>query len=114
MAVFASKSHIFDNLLVLGYDPSHTKNSPEVYVPLKILSTLIRCYENEAKTSYKEQRVISDHKADELYDQLRMKMDPNQEDGRLATYDDDDDGLDVNPDEDLQEFDEELDVNFCN
>lgn len=58
MAIFSSRSHIFENLLVLGYDPSHTKHSPEVYVPLKILSTLIRSFENESKTSHKDQRVV--------------------------------------------------------
>lgn len=57
MSIFASKSPIFENLLVLGYDPSHTKHSPEVYVPLKILSTLIRCYENDCRLGFKDQRV---------------------------------------------------------
>lgn len=42
-----------------------------------------------------------------------MKMDPNQEDGRLATYDDDDDGMDGDDDQEMQGFDDELDVKKC-
>jgi len=57
MQIFASKNPIFADLLILGYDPSHTKDSPEVYAPLKILSTLIRCYDNEKKVSNKDLRV---------------------------------------------------------
>ena len=111
MSIFASRNPIFSHLLVLGYDPSHTKHSPEVYVPLKILSTLIRCYENENKCTHKDQRVSLNDKADEVYDQLRMKMDPNQEDGRLATYDEDDNDIDGDQDPDMNGFDDELDVN---
>ena len=80
MVIFASRHAVFNDLLVLGFDPSHTKDSPEVYAPLKILSTLIRCYHNEKKASYK------DMGADQLAEKYRQNM---QEDGRLATYDDD-------------------------
>jgi hypothetical protein len=33
---------------VIGFNPSHSNLSPEVPAPLKILSTLIRCLDNEA------------------------------------------------------------------
>lgn len=59
MLIFESKHKVFNDLLVLGYDPSHTKDSPEVYAPQKILSILIRCFENENKVSYKDLRVCN-------------------------------------------------------
>lgn len=36
-----------DNLLVIGFNPSHTNVSNDVNAPLKILATLIRCLDNE-------------------------------------------------------------------
>jgi importin-9 len=36
-----------DNLLVIGFNPSHTNISNDVTAPLKILATLIRCLDNE-------------------------------------------------------------------
>ena len=57
MRMFASKDKVLNELLVLGYDPSHTKDSPEVYAPLKILSTLLRCYDNEKRSEGKDMRV---------------------------------------------------------
>jgi hypothetical protein len=80
MLIFASKSPVFNDLLVLGFDPSHTRDSPEVYAPLKILSTLIRCYQNERKASNK------DMGAEDMIERYRESM---QDEGRLATYDDD-------------------------
>jgi hypothetical protein len=35
-----------DNLLVIGFNPSHTNISNDVNAPLKILATLIRCLDN--------------------------------------------------------------------
>jgi hypothetical protein len=35
-----------DNLLVIGFNPSHTNVSNDVTAPLKILATLIRCLDN--------------------------------------------------------------------
>ena len=35
-----------DNLLVIGFNPSHTRVCNDVNAPLKILATLIRCLEN--------------------------------------------------------------------
>lgn len=58
MQIFRSKHQAFSGLLVLGYDPSNRRSSPEVPAPLKILSTLLRCYGNEAKTTHKEMRVF--------------------------------------------------------
>jgi hypothetical protein len=36
-----------DNLLVIGFNPSHTNVNNDVNAPLKILATLIRCLHNE-------------------------------------------------------------------
>lgn len=36
-----------DNLLVIGFNPSHTNVNSDVNAPLKILATLIRCLHNE-------------------------------------------------------------------
>ena len=36
-----------DNLLVIGFNPSHTNINSDVTAPLKILATLIRCLDNE-------------------------------------------------------------------
>lgn len=36
-----------DNLLVIGFNPSHTNICNDVTAPLKILATLIRCLDNE-------------------------------------------------------------------
>ncbi len=35
-----------DNLMVIGFNPSHTNISLDVNAPLKILATLIRCLHN--------------------------------------------------------------------
>jgi hypothetical protein len=35
-----------DNLLVIGFNPSHVNVSNDVNAPLKILATLIRCLDN--------------------------------------------------------------------
>ena len=36
-----------DNLLVIGFNPSHTNVNNDVNAPLKIMATLIRCLDNE-------------------------------------------------------------------
>lgn len=41
--LFTLNDSRLETLLVIGYDPSHTQKSPEVSVPLKVLSTIIRC-----------------------------------------------------------------------
>jgi hypothetical protein len=46
--LFTLKDKRLEALLVIGFNPSHSNLSPEVPVPLKILSTLIRCLDNEA------------------------------------------------------------------
>lgn len=40
-----------DNLLVIGFNPSHTNINNDVNAPLKILATLIRCLDNELSGS---------------------------------------------------------------
>lgn len=40
-----------DNLLVIGFNPSHTNVNNDVNAPLKILATLIRCLDNELSGS---------------------------------------------------------------
>lgn len=46
--LFTLKDKRLEALLVIGFNPSHSNLSPEVPVPMKILSTLIRCLDNEA------------------------------------------------------------------
>lgn len=41
-----------DNLLVIGFNPSHTNVNNDVNAPLKILATLIRCLDNELSGSH--------------------------------------------------------------
>ena len=56
MKLFLLKDKTLENLLVIGYNPSHQNinsgkiielNILDVYAPLKILSLLIRCLDNE-------------------------------------------------------------------
>ena len=46
--LFTLKDKRMEALLVIGFNPSHSNLSQEVPAPLKILSTLIRCLDNEA------------------------------------------------------------------
>lgn len=53
IATFMALSKLFllsdkrvDNLLVIGFNPSHTNVNNDVTAPLKILATLIRCLDN--------------------------------------------------------------------
>lgn len=45
--LFSMKKPIIELLMVIGYDPSHSNASIEINAPLKILSVLIRCLNNE-------------------------------------------------------------------
>lgn len=45
--LFLLKDKKIENLLVIGFNPSHTNINSDVCAPLKILSTLIRCLDNE-------------------------------------------------------------------
>jgi hypothetical protein len=45
--LFLLRDKRIDNLLVIGFNPSHTNVSNDVTAPLKILATLIRCLNNE-------------------------------------------------------------------
>lgn len=57
--LFTLKDKRLETLLVIGYDPSHTQKSPEIACPLKILSTLIRCLDNELKIIHREQMTVN-------------------------------------------------------
>lgn len=46
-SLFEAKNNIVETLMVIGYDPSHSNASVEVNAPLKIISVLIRCLNNE-------------------------------------------------------------------
>lgn len=45
--LFLLKEKKIENLLVIGFNPSHSNVNSDVEAPLKILSTLIRCLGNE-------------------------------------------------------------------
>ena len=45
--LYEIKNEIVETLMVIGYDPSHSNASVEINAPLKILSVLIRCLNNE-------------------------------------------------------------------
>lgn len=45
--MFLLRDKRIDNLLVIGFNPSHTNINNDVNAPLKILATLIRCLHNE-------------------------------------------------------------------
>ena len=45
--LFLIRDKRVDNLLVIGFNPSHTNVNNDVNAPLKILATLIRCLHNE-------------------------------------------------------------------
>lgn len=45
--LFLLRDKRVDNLLVIGFNPSHTNINNDVNAPLKILATLIRCLNNE-------------------------------------------------------------------
>lgn len=44
--MFLLRDKRIDNLLVIGFNPSHTNINNDVNAPLKILATLIRCLHN--------------------------------------------------------------------
>ena len=58
-----------DNLLVIGFNPSHTNINSDVNAPLKILATLIRCLDNEVSGS----RGNQDEEEDEDNNKIEMK-----------------------------------------
>ena len=45
--LFLLRDKRVDNLLVIGFNPSHTNINNDVNAPLKILATLIRCLNNQ-------------------------------------------------------------------
>ena len=88
--LFSQKDKRQETLLVIGYDPSHTNKSPEVAAPLKILSTLIRCLDNELKIQHRENLTVN--KLAEKYQNDHNEL--YGDDGRLDTINDDDDDFD--------------------
>ncbi|CAD8134500.1 unnamed protein product [Paramecium pentaurelia] len=72
MKLFLLKDKTLENLLVIGYNPSHQNINSDVYAPFKILSLLIRCLDNE----------VTPH--------TQNNNDIKQEDERLEVEDDDD------------------------
>lgn len=58
-----------DNLLVIGFNPSHTNVNNDVNAPLKILATLIRCLDNEVSGS----RGTQDDESDEENNRMETR-----------------------------------------
>ncbi|CAD8159758.1 unnamed protein product [Paramecium octaurelia] len=73
MKLFLVKDKTLENLLVIGYNPSHQNINSDVYAPFKILSLLIRCLDNEIVPSKQD------------------NVDQQQEDDRLEVDNDEDD-----------------------
>jgi hypothetical protein len=59
-----------DNLLVIGFNPSHTNINNDVNAPLKILATLIRCLHNEMGGKEEEAEAEEETPNFELKDEL--------------------------------------------
>lgn len=57
--LYSIKDPIIESLMVLGYDPSHSNASVEVNAPLKILSVLIRCLDNEIKQKLAKENAVT-------------------------------------------------------
>lgn len=72
--LFSMKKPIIELLMVIGYDPSHSNASVEINAPLKILSVLIRCLQNEIlqekikmnKTNLDDLNEYKDHIEDDM------------------------------------------------
>lgn len=89
--LYKAKNAIIESLMVIGYDPSHSTASIEVNAPLKILSVLIRCLNNEIlQEKIKEKKTNIDDPDFDFYgdtqDDGRMEMDDegvDQQDNEL-------------------------------
>lgn len=86
-----------ETLLVITFNPSHTNINNEVYAPFKIMSTLIRCLDNETLSS----RTVDLKNGDSSKkDQSGFKMprtnDNADDNERLDTIGGDDDNYDGN------------------
>ncbi|MCQ2817892.1 MAG: hypothetical protein MJ252_11565 [archaeon] len=83
--LYAMKNSIVESLMVIGYNPSHSTASVEVNAPLKILSVLIRCLNNEVM----QEKVKKEKKTN--YDDMDKDEDDDYNGGRMeADYGDDD------------------------
>jgi len=91
--LYSIRDPIIESLMVIGYDPSHSNASVEINAPLKILSVLIRCLQNEilaeSKKNHKnsmsevnyEDNVVQDDNYDPINDNELNNN--NQVDGKL-------------------------------
>lgn len=72
--LFSLKNSIVESLMVIGYDPSHSTASVEINAPLKILSVLIRCLNNEVlQEKIKKERTDYHQSKMNYYDEGRME-----------------------------------------
>jgi hypothetical protein len=79
--LYEIKNEIVETLMVIGYDPSHSNASVEINAPLKILSVLIRCLNNEIlqekvkliKNDYDNLGYVEIDRDDEEDDNMYMK-----------------------------------------
>ena len=98
--LYQMKNNIVESLMVIGYNPSHSTASVEVNAPLKILSVLIRCLNNEIMQEKVKNEKETNY--DDLNDNLKDEEDYNNE--RLEVEDnneeeqDDDKKLDIGED----------------
>lgn len=53
--LYTLKDNRLESLLVVGYNPSHSNVGSEVLAPFKILSTLIRCLDNQTALPKRKQ-----------------------------------------------------------
>lgn len=123
--IYSLKNDILESLMVIGYDPSHSNASVEVNAPLKILSTLVRCLNNEIlqermkfmKNDYEnldyEDNLLQNGYEDEqqIGDEDRLNNDLDIQDN-----DEKDEQLNINMDEfkNIQEDPKDSKLNFLN
>lgn len=85
-----------ENLMVVGYDPSHKNVNSEVNAPFKIMSTLLRYLYNDNKI--KKMKGHKDAKGEgQISSSYKFGAEPNYEDERLDTIggDDEDYGMEM-------------------
>lgn len=104
--LFELKDNVVETLMVIGYDPSHSTASIEVNAPFKILSVLIRCYNNELlQEKVKKERNDYDNL---IYNNNYLNNDDENE--RLEADNDDFDDEDEMRDN-FMDDDKKLDIN---
>jgi importin-9 len=106
--LFELKDNVVETLMVIGYDPSHSTASIEVNAPFKILSVLIRCYNNELlQEKVKKER--NDYN-NLIYSNNYLQNEDDDENQRLEVEADDFEGDDEMRD-DYMDDDKKLDIN---